>query len=118
DGRISRASPQFIRSNDGSWLGTSAYIERMTAMSSMHSPTCGKSSLTSMPDCPYFWNLNGDGKAAPVLRSVPRFGRGSILPAYFSRSGLGLKVSTWLGPPLAKMWMTRFALPGNCDGRG
>ena len=90
----------------------------MTAMSSMQSPTWGKSSLTSMPLWPYFWNLKGDGNAAPVLRSVPRFGRGSILPAYFSRSGLGSKVSTWLGPPLAKMWMTRLAWAGKCGGRG
>ena len=53
-GRTSRASPQFISSSDGSWFGTLACIERMTAMSSMHSPTCGKSSLTSMPLFPYF----------------------------------------------------------------
>ena len=30
-GRTSRASPQFMSSSDGSWLGMSACIERMTA---------------------------------------------------------------------------------------
>ncbi len=34
--RMSRASPQFISMSDGSWLGTSACMDRMTAMSSMH----------------------------------------------------------------------------------
>ena len=33
-GRGSRPSPQFISISDGSWLGTSACIERMTQMSS------------------------------------------------------------------------------------
>jgi hypothetical protein len=98
-GRISRASPQFISISDGSWLGTSACIERMTAMSSMLRAVCANSSLTSMPLSPYFWNVNGDGKAAPVLRSVRRFSRGSGLPAYFSRAGLGSNVSTCDGPP-------------------
>ena len=32
----------------------------------------------------------------------------------WSSSGLGSNVSTWVGPPLAKMWMTRLALAGKC----
>src|SRR5262245_12619027 len=72
-GRGSRPSPQFIRSNDGSWFGTSACIDRMTQMSSMWAAVWAKSSLTSMPDRPYRANLNGDFMAAPVLRSVRRF---------------------------------------------
>jgi hypothetical protein len=71
-GRISRASPQFISSSDGSWLGTSACIERITHSSSALSATCGNSSLISMPLWPCFLNLNGDAMAAPVLRSVGR----------------------------------------------
>ena len=39
-------------------------------MSSIDSPTFAKSSLTSIPLLPYFLNLNGEGNAAPVLRSV------------------------------------------------
>ncbi len=93
-------------------------MERMTAMSSTHSPTWEKISLTSIPLWPYFLNLNGDGKAAPVLRSVRRFSRGSGWPAYLARSGLGSKVSRCDGPPLAKMWSTRFALAAKCGARG
>src|SRR2546421_4964415 len=37
---------------------------------------------------------------------------GSGLPAYFSSAGLGSKVSTCDAPPLGKMWIIRFALPG------
>jgi hypothetical protein len=40
-----------------------------------------------MPDAPYFWNLYGEGNAAPVFRSVRRFSTGSSLPAYFSSDG-------------------------------
>ena len=61
-GRGSRASPQFINSSDGSWLGMSATIERITAMSSMCSATCGNSSLTSMPLWPYFLKFERRGK--------------------------------------------------------
>src|SRR5947209_6832488 len=86
-GRISRASPQFISISDGSWFGTSAYIDRITAISSMQEPTWGKISLTSIPLSPYFWNLYGDGNAAPVFRSVRRFSAGSGFPAYFASAG-------------------------------
>ena len=65
-----------------------------------------------MPLWPYFWNLNGEAKAAPVLRSVGRFGVGSGLPGYLVRSGLGSNVSTCDGPPFMKRWMTRLALAG------
>ena len=69
-GRTDRASPQFIRSSDGSWFGTSACIERMTQRSSADWAVCLKSSLTSRPLWPYFANLNIDGNALPVFRSV------------------------------------------------
>src|SRR5687768_8535448 len=71
-GRGCRPSPQFIRSSDGSWLGTSACIDRITAMSSTCSAVLAKISLTSIPDSPYLLNLNGDRIGAPVLRSVRR----------------------------------------------
>ena len=57
-------------------------------------------------------NLNGDGKAAPVLRSVRRVS-GSVLPASFASAGLGSKVSTCDGPPFRKKWMTRRPCRGN-----
>ena len=84
----------------------------------MLSATCENNSLTSMPLCPYFLNLKGEGKAAPVLRSVGKFSIGSAFPAYLSSDGLGSKVSTCEGPPLAKIWMTRLALPGNWGALG
>ncbi len=68
-------------------------MERTTQRSSAYGPSGAKSSLMSMPDWPYFLNLNGEAKAAPVLRSVRRFVRGSFLPWFFCRSGFGSKVS-------------------------
>ena len=49
------------------------------------------SSLTSMPLWPYFLNANGEPSAAPVLRSVRRFGLGSGLPWYFVEHRLGVE---------------------------
>ena len=69
-GRICRASPQFIRSSDGSWFGTSACMERMMHKSSTCFATFGKISLTSIPLSPCFANLYGEPNAAPVFRSV------------------------------------------------
>ena len=57
-------------------------------MSSMCLAVLANSSLTSSPLWPYFLNLNGDGKAAPVRRSVRRFAVGSGLPAYFAERRL------------------------------
>src|SRR5688500_16603312 len=90
----------------------------MTHSSSADSATLGKRSEIGMPALPCFLNLKGDGMAAPVFRSVARYSIGSCLPAYFCRAGFGSNVSTCEGPPLAKMWMTRLALPGNCEGLG
>ena len=90
-GRISRGSPQFISSSDGSWFGTSACIERMTQMSSMCFAVLAKSSLTSRPLWPYFWNLNGDGNAAPVLRSVRRFAGRQRLAGVLRQRRLGVE---------------------------
>src|SRR5207253_9908670 len=101
-GRLICASPQFININDGSWLGSSACIDRITQMSSILSATRGNNSLTSMPLWPNLLNLNGDGKAAPVFRSVGRLPVGSGLLAYLSSAGLGSNVSTCDGPPLRK----------------
>ena len=89
-GRGRTESPQFISISDGSWFGTWAYIERITAMSSMCSAVLANSSLTSMPLWPYLWNLNGEGNAAPVLRSVVRF-CGAGLPGVLLQGGLGVE---------------------------
>ena len=49
-------------------------------MSSAHSPTCGKSSLTSIPLSPYFLNVNGDFSSVPVFRSVATVAARQRLP--------------------------------------
>src|ERR1051326_2267439 len=105
-GRASLVEPVFMKTVATSCAGMSVYIERMTVRSSTSSPSLGKTSLTSMPDRPFFENLNGEPKAVP---SWP----GIVLPSYCVRAGLGSQVSTWEGAPWAKMWTTCLALAGN-----
>src|SRR5580704_1285204 len=93
-------------------------MERMTQMSSMHSPRLEKISLSSIPLCPNFLNWKGDFNRLPVFRSVFRLGVGIGWPLYLVSIGLGSKVSTWLGPPLRNRKMTRLALGGKWVGRG
>ena len=62
----------------------------MTAMSSMCSAVLANSSLTSIPLWPYFWNLNGEGNAAPVLRSVRQV-LGQRLAGVLRQRGLGVE---------------------------
>ena len=97
-GRIWRTSPEFIIISDGSWFGMSVCIERTIQRSSTQPPTFEKISLTSIPPWPYFLNVNGDGKAAPVRRSVFRV-MGMDLPANLASDGFGSNVSTCDAPP-------------------
>src|SRR5215471_18677028 len=90
----------------------SVYIERTMQRSSTHSPTLEKISLTSIPLWPNFRNANGEGKAAPVRRSVFSV-MGIGLPANLDREGLGSNVSTCEAPPFMNRWRTRLALAGN-----
>ena len=69
----------------------SVYIERMKQMSSAHSPTCGNSSLTSMPALPYFLNANGERISAPVLRSVATRAAGQRLAVVLVEHRLGIE---------------------------
>ena len=59
-------------------------------MSSMCSAVLANSSLTSMPLWPYFWNSNGEGNAAPVLRSVVSVSR-QRLAGVLLQGGLGIE---------------------------
>ena len=93
-------------------------IERMTQMSSMQLPTCGNNSLTSIPESPYFLNLNGDLSSPVVLRSVLRSAAGGRLPLYFSSAGLGSNVSTCDGPPFMNKWITCLARGAKWAGFG
>ena len=58
-------------------------------MSSMHLPISGKISLTSMPDCPHLWNLNGDLKSAPGFAVGLEPGR--LLAVPLRQFGLGVE---------------------------
>ena len=70
-------------------------------MSSTCWATFGNSSETSIPHCPYFLKLHGDGirpPGVPIDRATsptPFI----VSPWCFSRSGFGSNVSTWLTPP-------------------
>src|SRR3954471_10316393 len=100
EGRPENLSPQFIMNNEGSWLGRSVNMERITQRSSACRAVWEKISLISRPLCPYFLNVNGDLRRLPVLRSVLTLPVGAALPLNLSSSGLGSKVSTCEGPPL------------------
>ena len=60
-------------------------------MSSMCWAVWANSSLTSMPLWPYFWNLNGEGNAAPVLRSVRQVRHRQLLAGVFCKRRLGIE---------------------------
>ena len=62
-----RSEPVFIMTVATSCAGMSVHIERMTAMSSTCSPIFGNTSLSSMPDWPFFANVNGDRIATPLI---------------------------------------------------
>src|SRR5215813_9369319 len=80
DGRPAWLKPVFIISIEGSWFGMSVYRDRIQQILSAHSPTCGNSSLTSMPHSPYFLKVNCERINAPVFRSVIMVPPGSGLP--------------------------------------
>src|SRR6266404_1639056 len=84
-------------------------MERITQMSSMHSPTCGKSSLTSMPLLPYFLKVKGDFISPPVFRSCCGVSPGRGCPSNLSSTGFGSKLSTCESPPFMKRKMTCLA---------
>src|SRR5258708_31084507 len=110
-GREKACSPVFICRQAPLWFMLSATMERIMHISSTQVATFGKSSLTSIPACPYFLNSNGERSKLPVLvRSSLGFSKGSGLPLSDAKRGLGSNVSTWGGPPDIKENMTLFAL--------
>ena len=52
-----------------------------------------------MPLSPYFWNLNGEGNAAPVLRSVAQVLRRQRLAGVLFERRLGVERIDVDGPP-------------------
>jgi hypothetical protein len=92
----------------GSWFGTCACIERITASRSAWPASFGKMSLISRPLWPCLAKPKGDGSGEPVFRSVVKL-TGAAWSAYLASAGLGSKVSTCDGPPFKKKWITRLA---------
>src|SRR5207237_438680 len=116
-GREKACSPVFIWRQAPLWLILSATIERMIQRSSTHPARWGKSSLTSAPALPYFWNSKGEESRLPVfVRSSLGFSKGRGFPLSRARRSLGSKVSTWEGPPDIKRKITLLARAGNIGG--
>src|SRR6266568_2636586 len=91
----------------------------MMAMSSTQVATCGNSSLTSAPDCPYFLNAKGEPRTLSLmLKTVVGGLNGRDWPLSFCKRGLGSKVSIWDGPPSMNRKMTDFALGEKWGVRG
>ena len=108
-----------MSSSDGSWLGTSACIERMTAMSSIDSAVSAEELADFDAALAVLAELERRGRAR--RRSGARWAecrRAAAWPAYLSSIGLGSNVSTCDGPPFMKRWMTRLALAGKCGAWG
>src|SRR5262245_29318495 len=97
------------------WIGDSAYIEWMNAMSSTHEPTLGKMSDTHLPHWPYCLKPNFGPTTRPSFLCPPRPNVFTwiVLPSSLASSGLRSKVSTCDGPPYMNRKMTALALAGN-----
>ena len=104
----------------GEWLFDSVKTECRNAILSTCRPRFGKISETILPEPPRGVNRNGDFISAPtwsLKKPVVFLNDGSNsridLPCQRSSAGLYSQVSTWLGPPLVKIQMTRLARPGS-----
>ena len=66
------------------WIGLSAYMLLMNAMSSTQVATCGKRSLTHAPDWPYWRNFHLGPTTRPSFLSPPRplVFTAMVLPSY------------------------------------
>jgi hypothetical protein len=102
--------PEIMKLVAGPWLGFEPWTARRTQRSSTHPRRCGRSSLTSIPLSPHFWNSNGDGRRPPVTRSVRRATPSGRWPAFFAIAGLGSSMSRCDGPPAIRRKITRLAL--------
>ena len=97
----------------------SVCIERMTQMSSMH-PADVREQLADLDAAlAVLGELERRRQQAAALgafgrRPAPR----ARWPLYFSRAGLGSKVSTCDGPPFMNRKMTRLAFGANIGGLG
>ncbi len=93
--------PVFICNMAEPWIGESAVIDLMKAMSSTQVARCGKRSETSCPDWPYFLNAQRGSTMRPWSLWPPRPNvlTSMVLLSMPFMAGLWSKVSMWLGPP-------------------
>ena len=82
--------PEFIWSIADPWIGESAVIEWMKAMSSTFCARFGKRSDTHLPDCPYCLNFHFGPTTRPSFFFPPRPNvlTGIVLPSRAYRPGL------------------------------
>src|SRR5260221_13921544 len=83
----------------------------------------GNASEIGKRDWPHSVKLMREPSNGAVVTSVNCAGifpklAGMVWPASLLRSGLGSKVSIWLGPPAIMRKITDFALAGKCGGFG
>ena len=69
-----------------------------------------------MPLWPHFLNLNGDGKAAPVLRSVLMYSPGNGWPAYFAEQRFRVEGIDVRRPAVEKKMNDPFGFAGKLRG--
>ncbi len=107
--------PVFIWQTPPAWLMPSEVQEWMTVMSSTWRATFSNQSDTHRPLWPCCFQARLDSMSGASLSPMARTGGlklgGSFWPCILLRSGLGSKVSRWLGPPSMKQKMTLLALP-------
>src|ERR1700722_7394135 len=94
-------------------------MERITAMSSTCSATCGNRSDTSIPDWPYFLNVRLQPSTPDCSNfencscTLPKLA-GTCWPFSWFSAGFGSNVSRCDGPPCMNRKITLFAVAGKC----
>src|SRR5260370_29310774 len=114
EGRAARIEPVFIWHTEPTWFNPSAQQERTSVISSTCCAMLAYQSETHMPLCPYCCQVREEGirvfEAVPIAVITLPNDAGIGCPASFSNSGLGSKISMWLGPPSMNSQMTDLAV--------
>src|SRR4051812_31998796 len=114
--------PVFIWQTPPEWLSPFVQQERMTHNSSAQVAVCGSQSETHRPPSPCCRHLRGESMIgllfSPIARITGLNVGGIGFPLSSFSSGLGSKVSRWLGPPSMKRKMTDLARGETCGVLG
>ena len=120
EGRPASVEPVFIWHTPPTWFKPLDQHDWITASPSAHVAMFGSQSDTQMPLWPCCCHFRRDGKSGArpspigVITGLKLGGRG--LPARRFSSGLGSKVSMWLGPPSMNRKITLRAVAGRRQG--